>query len=188
MHPRARPRSAGDRRACSPGTRSGAASSSGATPVTSAATGAVQCYGDGTSGPRVQLVYARAADQADRYATYLATFRQIAARIDDVFVQSAAETGGVRHVRYVTDSSCAPTVLNVVLSASGDDTLDAIIAELEARGLSRSDRKYLVWMDANVYCGIAEVYIDDRRTQDNYNNGVSGIPGWSPGSTAAVGA
>ena len=147
------------------------------TPGTAAATGAVQCHGDGTTGPRVQLVYARAADRADRYATYLATFRQIAAQIDDVFVQSAAETGGIRHVRYVTDSACAPIVANVVLSTAGDDNISNTTNELEARGFNRSDRKYLVWMDANVYCGIAEIYNDDRPTPDNYNNGNPAVSG-----------
>ncbi|HEX2023924.1 MAG TPA: hypothetical protein VHF00_04425 [Acidimicrobiales bacterium] len=146
-------------------------------PSTAAAHGAVQCYGDGVSGPRVQLVYARAADRADRYATYLATFRQIAAQVDDVFVHSALETGGVRHVRYVTDSSCVVSVANVVLSASGDDNIENTANELEARGFNRTDRKYLVWMDANVYCGIAEIWPDDRPTADNYNNGRPGVPG-----------
>ncbi|HEX2274054.1 MAG TPA: hypothetical protein VHG90_09305 [Acidimicrobiales bacterium] len=145
--------------------------------ATAAAPGAVQCYGDGTTGPRVQLIYARAADRPDRYATYLATFRQIAAQVDDVFVQSALETGGVRHVRYVTDSSCVLSVANVVLSTTGDDNIANTANELEARGFNRTDRKYLVWMDANVYCGIAEIWPDDRPTADNYNNGRAGVPG-----------
>ena len=153
------------------------AATSGAEPATAAAPGAVQCYGDGTSGPRVQLVYARAADRPDRYATYLPTFRQLAARIDEVFVQSSLETGGVRHVRYVTDSSCVVSVANVVLSASGDDNIDNTAEELAARGFNRTDRKYLVWMDANVYCGIAEIWPDDRPTTDNYNNARPGVPG-----------
>ncbi|HEX2023564.1 MAG TPA: hypothetical protein VHF00_02600 [Acidimicrobiales bacterium] len=153
------------------------AATAGGGPATAAAPGAVQCYGDGTTGPRVQLVYARAADRADRYATYLATFRQIAVQVDDVFVRSALETGGVRHVRYVTDSSCVVSVANVVLSATGDDNIQNTANELEARGFSRPDRKYLVWMDANVYCGIAEIWPDDRPTADNYNNGPSNVPG-----------
>jgi hypothetical protein len=95
-----------------------------------------------------------------------------------VFNQSAAETGGSRHVVYVQDPlTCAPTVLDVALSATGDDSFTNTINELRSLGYSRSDRKYLVWMDANVYCGIAQVYNDDRATQDNPNNGRSDIPG-----------
>ena len=150
----------------------------GPAPATTPATAAdVACYGDGTSGARVQLIYARAADKVDRYADFVTGFVQLASRIDAVFAQSAAETGGVRHVRFVTDASCTPVVAHVVLSAAGDDDLDGTINDLIAQGYTRTDRKYLVWVDANVYCGIGEIYGDDRATQDNYNNGNPSVPG-----------
>jgi hypothetical protein len=138
---------------------------------------AVTCQGDGVSGKRVQLVYARAAGTPDRYATMLASFQQWAARIDDMVNLSAAQTGGVRHVRYVHDANCLPTVLNVTLTAAGDDNFNNTIEEMRAQGHNRSDRKYLMWVDANVYCGIAQLYTDDRPGQENYNNGPSNIPG-----------
>jgi hypothetical protein len=126
----------------------------------------------------VQLVYAHAADVADRSATLVPSFQVWAAQVDDVFNQSAAETGGSRRVRFVQDPvTCAPTVLDVALSATGDDSFTNTINEMRSLGYTRSDRKYLVWMDANVYCGIAQVYNDDRATQDNPNNGRSDIPG-----------
>ena len=152
------------------------AGSEAGVPVTAGAA-QVPCYGDGSTGPRVQLVYARASDRPDRYAEFLPSFQAIAARLDAVFVQSAAETGGERHVRFVTDASCTPVVNRAVLSAAGDDDIDATIGDLVAQGFSRSDRKYLVWMDANVYCGIAEVYDDDRPGLDNPNNGNPSVPG-----------
>jgi hypothetical protein len=68
-------------------------------------------------------------------------------------------------------------VLDVALSATGDDSFQNTIDELTALGYKRSDRKYLVWMDASVYCGIAQLYNDDRASQDNYNNGNASIPG-----------
>ena len=135
------------------------------------------CQGDGVSGPRVQLVYAHAAGVADRFASLAPSFQVWAAQVDDVFNQSAAETGGSRHVRYVTDATCAPTILDVTLTATGDDNFTNTINELRSQGLNRTDRKYLVWMDANVYCGIAQVYNDDRAGQDNPNNGRSDVPG-----------
>src|SRR5262249_22474891 len=75
-----------------------------------AATAGVQCYGTGSDGYRVQLIYARASDVADRYATYAASFAQWAANVDLMTDASAAETGGSRHVRFVTDGSCTPIV------------------------------------------------------------------------------
>ncbi len=138
---------------------------------------AMACQGDGVTGPRVQLVYAHAAGVTDRYASLLANLQLWAAQVDDVFNLSAAETGGTRHVRYVHDGLCVPTVASVTLTATGDDSFTNTINELRAQGYNRSDRKYLVWVDANVYCGIAQVYNDDRSGQDNPNNGRGDVPG-----------
>jgi hypothetical protein len=141
------------------------------------ATASLDCQGDGTSGPRVQLVYARPASAPDRYHAMAANFQMWAAQIDDVFNDSAAETGGIRRVRYVHDPSCQPIVARVQLTDAGDDNLANTINELRSQGYNRSDRKYLVWMDSNVYCGIAQVYEDSRPGSDNPNNGRSDIAG-----------
>src|SRR5205807_10474069 len=113
----------------------------------------------------------------DGYASWLASFQQWAARIDDVFNASAAETGGVAHVRFVHDASCVPVIDNVVLSTRGDDNFDNMYSELAGRGYNRTDRKYIVWMDANVYCGIAQIWNDDSPGQANTSNGNPNTPG-----------
>jgi hypothetical protein len=145
--------------------------------TTAASTPNVPCYGDGTSGDRVQAVYAHAADVSDRYAALLPSVRQWAADADDVFNQSAAETGGIRHIRFVTDSSCNISVIDIQLSTTGDDSIDNTISELQHLGYNRPDRKYLVWMDANVYCGIAQVFSDDSSGQNNLSNGNGAVAG-----------
>lgn len=139
----------------------------------------VACEGDGVSGNRTQVIYARASNNpnGDRYGAYLATFRQLSAGVDTIYDASAAETGGSRRVRFVTDANCAITVQNVVLSTSGADSFDKTISELQAQGYNRGDRKYLVFMDANVLCGIGTFYSDDRPGSENYNNG--GIAGYA---------
>ena len=130
----------------------------------------VPCYGDGASGKRIQAIYARAADRADRYATLLPSMQQWAAAADRSFTDSAAQTGGIRHLRWVTDASCNLVVERVQLSAGGDDTFSATMTELQSLGFDRTDRKYLLWVDANVYCGIAGIRQDDRPGAENYNN------------------
>lgn len=128
------------------------------------------CDGDGQSGYRTQVMYVRAAGTPDRYGTYLASFLQWAWEADQIYRGSALDTGGLRRIRFVQGPSCAPTVLNVTLSAAGDDTLSNTINELDAAGYDRSDRKYMIFMDANVLCGVGTMVADDRAGQENWNN------------------
>ena len=136
-------------------------------PGTAAATSStVPCYGDGTSGNRVEAIYAHAADVSDRYSSLLPSIRQWAAQADDVFNQSAAETGGVRHIRFVTDAGCNITVTDVQLSSTGDDSIDNTVRELQNLGFKRSDRKYLVWMDAGSTAGSPRSTATTRRGRE----------------------
>lgn len=135
----------------------------------------VPCYGDGQSGARVQAIYAYPADKADRYARVAPNITRWASEMDQVFDKSARQTGGVRHVRFVTDTNCNLVVLRVRLTSSADDTFGNTITELRAMGFDQPDRKYLVWMDSTVLCGIAGYYVDDRAGSDNANNGT--LPG-----------
>jgi len=138
--------------------------------VTTAATPGILCDGDGVSGKRVQVMYLRASDQPDRFATYLDSIRSWAAGADTIFNASAAETGGYRRIRFVTDPACDLSVLNVVVSPTGDDSFSSMTSELSALGYGRSDRKYLVFADANVYCGIGSMWLDDSAGAANLNN------------------
>ena len=87
-----------------------------ATAATPAAPAAVPCIGDGTLGNRVQMIYARSPLVADRYTSLLASFRQWAADLDQATWLSAAETGGGRHLRFVTDDACQLDVARVLLT------------------------------------------------------------------------
>ncbi len=148
----------------------------GDAPTKAAATPGIGCYGDGRDGNRVQALYAVPGDRRDRYSQVLPSIRQWAAETDAVFQASAAQTGGTRRIRFVTDQNCDLVVTPVTLTPNGDDTLENTIAELQALGYNRSDRKYLVWMDSTVLCGIATYYADSRPTADNFNNGRPGVP------------
>jgi hypothetical protein len=63
-----------------------------------------------------------------------------------------------------------PVIANVAVSASGDDTLANTISELQGMGYNRGDRKYALWVDATVYCGIATMQGDDTAAATNRNN------------------
>ena len=146
-----------------------AATEGGEDALTAAAT--VACAGDGTSGPRTQLIYARASNVANRYSSVLPLLRQYAADADDQVNVSASRVGQGRRIRYVTNVTCEPEIMNVTLTESGDDTFSNMISELQAKGLTSPDRKYVVFMDAAVgICGLGQVYLNDRGDQLNPNN------------------
>lgn len=140
-----------------------------------AATNKVPCDGDGTSGYRVQAMYVVAAGSPNRYPDVNDDIQQWAAGVNTVFNLSAAKTGGVRDVRYVTssngDGTCSPTVLNVTVPAGSFASFGATITAMQSLGYTSSARKYLMWVDGTGQCGIAQTYVDSRAGQDNPNNG-----------------
>lgn len=132
--------------------------------------GAILCNGDGVSGKRVQVLYVRAADVPDQFDLYRASFERWAADADAEFYLSGIATGESRHVRFVTDANCNLAIERVVLSPTGDDFFNYTIGELQSLGYNRTDRKYLIFMDAHVYCGIATIEPDDQPGPNNINN------------------
>jgi hypothetical protein len=140
-------------------------------PIGTEGGGAVPCYGDGTSGKRVQAVYAHAPDVPSRFAEAAPEIRRWAAGVDRIFAESAAETGGVRHVRWVTGTACVLDIVHLTMAATtDDDTYEATVNALAAQAHARTDRKYLVWVDAGLYCGIADFVDDDTAAARNANN------------------
>lgn len=142
--------------------------------ATTATDPSVPCDGDGTSGYRVQAMYVVEAGRTNRYADLKSTFQLWAAGTDDVVNRSAALTGGVRHIRYVTEaggSGCVATVLNVTVPAGSMASFGATVAAVQALGYTAAGRKYLMWTDATVLCGVASMYTNDTSGQNNPNNG-----------------
>jgi len=140
---------------------------------TATGTSVVPCVGDGVSGPRVQAIYAVASNVFDRYTGISSLIAGWAGQVDAALNQSAAETGGERHIRFVTNPDCSLNIAHVVLSPTGDDTFANTITELRNLGYGQGNRKYLIWFDANVYCGVAQSISDDIPGAMNLNNTTS---------------
>ena len=135
----------------------------------------IACTGDGTSGYRVEAIYATAGG-TDRYDSIASLIRSsYAPFVEWQYRMSAAETGGEVHVPFVTvpdaAGGCSVVVRREALSTTADDSFSNTINELKARGYNRADRRYLVWMDSNVLCGIGQLYRDSQSGQANANNG-----------------
>lgn len=135
----------------------------------------VPCDGDGSTGYRVQAIYAVTSDVPNRFASVGDQIKQWAAGVDTVFNLSAAKTGGVRDVRFVTasngDGTCSPTVLNVTLPPGSFTSFGATITAMQNAGFTAPNRKYLMWVDGTGQCGIAQTYTSSGAGQDNPNNG-----------------
>ncbi|MFJ6378897.1 RICIN domain-containing protein [Kitasatospora sp. NPDC092039] len=144
--------------------------SAAADPAPAAPAGAkLVCEGDGSGGNRVQVVYVHGPGN-DRYDRYLSSFKKWAADVDVIYNASAAETGGERHVRFVTEPDCTASVLNVQISDAEIQDFNAGNRALAAQGFNRKDRKYMMFTDAKVYCGIGTFAGDERPGQDNLSN------------------
>jgi hypothetical protein len=131
----------------------------------------VACEGDGRAGKRVQVLYLHEFGTTSRYADYLGSIRAWSAGIDSIIDASAGQTGGSRHLRFVTTPQCRVDVAEVQVPAGALASLSSNVAALDRLGYNRTDRKYLVFADANVYCGIGTFIADRRPGPGNRNNG-----------------
>jgi hypothetical protein len=166
------------------------ASPGDATPRILAADGKVACDGDGTSGKRVQILYVRETQQADRLAQHRATFQLWASQVDEAFLHGAEETGGFRRLRFVHDASCVPTVTGVVVPNGTLADFGTAVTQLKSAGYNRTDRKYIMYAETTAWCGLGgggPGAGDDRPGPENrYNSGpdyaTTGTScwGWAP--------
>lgn len=130
----------------------------------------ITCDGDGVNGRRVQVIYIRELLAPDRYEESLATIRHAAAGANRLFDESAQRTGGHRHIRFVTTPSCEIDVQEVIVLPLSTATLSTLIIELKRLGYDAPDRKYLMFVDAQVYCGIATIISDSSPGETNASN------------------
>jgi hypothetical protein len=152
------------------------------TPTTSSLTQHVlpSCSGTGTDGNRVQVAYVTQVGATDRYASVLPALESYVADVDDVMAVSSAETGGGRRVRWVDDASCVPVIKHVVLPAGSlgsasdsDGGFTKTINAMKAAGYNAANRKYLMFVESDNLCGIAQVYPTSTKV-GNLNDG--GLP------------
>ena len=156
------------------------------------ASAGIQCYGNGTSGNRVQLLYVYSS--TNRINTFRPWIEDRAAAIDAIYDASAQQTGGRRFVRWLTDGDCDLSITAVSVPATAlpitsfSNVSGNLIDALKARGFDRQDRKYLVWADtrtsttiSNGTCsGVGTMYIDPNprpgaSSSSNFNDRFSGF-------------
>lgn len=122
----------------------------------------VVCFGDGNDAHRVQVVYLR--QDTSTTPTPTARLQRIAGRVASTFEESARAHGGaVKSPRFVHDKNCRAVVMTVTASkAELDGGYYSIVERLDELGLDRPDRKYLVFIETNPFCGLSSHNPDER--------------------------
>ncbi|HUR14609.1 MAG TPA: hypothetical protein VM097_08970 [Mycobacteriales bacterium] len=125
----------------------------------------VRCYGDGTTGPRLQLLYGYVAGHRDNGASVARMLRTATASRMQAVVD-AASGGKDLGIRFAFDPGCAglsvPTVRLPAAADRGtpDERFGVVIEALRALGYTRTDRKYQMILDGVTHdgvCGLGEL-------------------------------
>lgn len=145
------------------------------------ATAPVRCYGDGTTGARVQLLYGYVAGHADGGARVAKQLRLATAPRMQAVVDAASD-GKDLGIRFAFEPGCARlSVPTVRLPAAADkgspeDRFGVVIQTLRGLGYTRTDRKYEVVLDGyttNGVCGLGELAPTmDQQHPANLHDGV----------------
>lgn len=141
----------------------------------------LRCYGDGTTGPRVQLVYGYVEGRRNRSASVVPWIRSAVAPRMQAVVGASAK-GHDLGIRFLQAPGCGPLDVQVVrlppAAGRGDpmDRFRLLIDRLQELGLDRTDRKYQVVLDdatEDGVCGLGEVLPEeDQQRPANAHDGV----------------
>ena len=123
------------------------------------------CYGDGQSGPRVQLIYGYPAGRPGTPQAVLKIQREIVPRMQAVIV--AASQGKDLGIRFAFNAGCnglsVPTLAfpsSVIATKDADTQMNKIVSFLQSQGFDAPDRKYQViwdWWNSGPICGLGEL-------------------------------
>jgi hypothetical protein len=128
------------------------------------------CTSPGTSGNRIQAVYAYYGTSPNRVSTVTPYIVDALKRANGIVYHSARQTGGSRHLRLATTSTCQPSIAVAHLSSTARTSFSTTVSELGAKGYTATNRKYVVFADARSVCGLGQTYLDDQPGTQNRNN------------------
>lgn len=139
----------------------------------------VQCIGDGTSGLRVQTIYAFAEDKPDRYNELQDYFQHIADNASNSIDASAKKTGGQAQLKWVTDADCNISIAKVKMRATQDDSFSETINAVQKADYDDPSKIYLIWTEADLVCGLATFSTDDNPDPDKNINSKGTVSAYS---------
>ena len=136
---------------------------------------------DGIPGDTYAIViYARAVDDADNYATKAATLRSLVAEANGLVNDAAMRSGGTTADLRVLCLAGTVVVRNEVLpTPRAQASFTSIVMDLRAKGYSDTRVKHWVYYDDTSACacgGTGHIAYDDKPTPANLNNGFTPTP------------
>lgn len=148
------------------------------TPVSNATK--VPCYGNGSDGNRIQVVYAYHEGKPDRLsASLVEKIKKDTHTMNGRVLLSAVQSGGIRQLRFVHDGNCEVTIQKLRLPASlNGASTRTFVDTVFNLGLRDPFRKYLIYWDTTTaFCGIA--YQNRNENPDPKLNPVAYEAGWA---------
>lgn len=155
------------------------------------------CYGDGQTGPRLQMIYGYIEGESNRYRTVVPIIQKtIAPRMEAII--RAASAGKDLGIRFAMTKGCKAIDVKVVrfprsvqYSGHVGDALEQFgraIDYLHQIGLNRNDRKYQIiwdgWTSGGI-CGLGLTNINmDLPEQVNTHNGLPTVGGYTDSGSA----
>jgi hypothetical protein len=131
---------------------------------------ALDCFGTGTDGNRLQAVFV-AEGGASLTSADRAAIAQGMVNVQSVYRTSSRVLGETDFVpRWAHTPECEPSIEVVQVPVGVLSDFAATIQAVSEQGYDRPDRKYIMWTDSAAYCGIAAVSVDDSKV-GNQNDG-----------------
>ena len=140
-----------------------------------AASGTSPACVDGATGTYyVQVIYARATNDADAYAAQLSTIRWMVGAANQLVDQAGLATGSPASLKVKCVAGVVEVKNEVLPTAAASATFSTIVSDLRAKGYADPKVKYWVFYDDTSACSCAgqgHVYGDSSPGVTNANNG-----------------
>ncbi|MDQ1681159.1 MAG: hypothetical protein QOI42_2018 [Frankiaceae bacterium] len=134
----------------------------------------VPCYP--SAGPRVHVYFAYKAGSANTLAKQRAQLRDVVAQTDAIYAQSARDSGGTRHIRWLMDGSCHLVITPLVVTDVSANPYAPFRAVVASRTLAATDHAliFLNYSYGAYACGYGSLRDDARASSLNQSNHYQG--------------
>lgn len=130
------------------------------------------CSAGGPSDYYIQVIYARASNDADNYATQAPAIRTLTRNAVGVINDAGLATGNSARLKVKCVSGTIDVKHEVLATPKSSNSFSNIVDDLTSNGYTNSRVHHWVFYDEpTCSCGVGHVYNDDSLSISNLNNG-----------------